>query len=124
MSITIERITGAVFALLMLVFGLNKFLGFIAIDPPADEQAQQFLGTMFTTYLFQVVAVAEIVGAMLLLVPKTKFIGWIILLPIMFNIAAFHMAHDFVGNGIWLVPTALFLAISYFEKDRILSMVK
>lgn len=104
-----ETLPGAVLGFLMIIFGLNKFLGFIAVDPPADPVAQSFLGTMFTTYLFKVVAVIEIVGGALLMVPKLRFLGWLILSPVIFNIAAFHVAHDFVGNGIWLLPSILFV---------------
>lgn len=111
------------FSLIMIVFGLNKFLGFIAVAPPTDTKAQQFLGTMFSTYLFVLVAAVEIVGGVLLLIPKMRFIGWLALLPILVNIVAFHLAHDFIGNGIWLLPTMLYLAISFFHKDKIQSLL-
>ena len=122
MSNVIQKATIGMLALLMVVFGLNKFFGFIAVDPPADPVAQQFMGAMFTTYLFKVVAIAEIVGGILLIVPRTMLIGWIILLPVVFNIVAFHVAHDFVGNGIWLLPTALFIAIGVILRDRLVSL--
>ena len=97
---------------LMILFGLNKFLNFIPVDPPPDAVAQTFLGTMFTSYLFKIVAIGEITGGAFLLLPKYRLIGWLILSPIIFNIAAFHIAHDFIGNGIWLLPTILFIVIS------------
>lgn len=122
MSNVIQKATIGMLALLMVVFGLNKFFGFIAVDPPADPVAQQFMGAMFTTYLFKVVAIAEIVGGTLLIVPRTTLIGWILLLPVVFNIVAFHVAHDFVGNGIWLLPTALFIAIGVILRDRLVSL--
>ena len=123
MSNIIQKASVGLLALLMVVFGLNKFFGFIAVDPPADPVAQQFMGAMFTTYLFKVVAIAEIVGGILLIIPRTMLVGWIILLPVVFNIVAFHIAHDFVGNGIWLLPTTLFIAVGVFLKDKMLSLV-
>ena len=101
--------------LLMIVFGLNKFFGFIPVQPPADETAQQFLGTMFNSYLYAVVAAAEIIGGALLFSPKTRKWGIYLLAPILFNIVAFHLAHDFIGNGIWILPTFLFLGAIYRE---------
>ena len=124
MNALFQNIISSALALLMVVFGFNKFLGFIPVEPPADPIAQQFMGAMFSTYLFKVVAIAEIIGGILLVIPKTKFIGWLMLLPIIFNIVAFHIAHDFIGNGIWLLPIVLFVAISYFNKDNIISLVK
>ena len=109
--------------ILMIVFGLNKFLGFIPVEPPADPIAQAFMGAMFTSYLYAVVAVAEIVGGALLFSARTRFVGWLVLLPVVFNIVAFHAAHDFVGNGIWLLPTALFVAIAVGGRERFAALV-
>lgn len=110
--------------LLMIIFGLNKFLGFIPVEPPVDPTAQQFMGAMFSTYLFKVVALAEIIGGIMLFFSKMNFIGWLILLPVIFNIVAFHVAHDFIGNGIWLLPTLLFIAIGYYHRSNIYSLIK
>ena len=46
----IQNIFNWVLATLMLIFGLNKFFGFIPVEPPADNTAQQFMGAMFTSY--------------------------------------------------------------------------
>ena len=119
-----ETIPGAVLGILMIIFGLNKFLGFIAVDPPADPVAQAFLGNMFTTYLFKVVALAEILGGILLLVPKLRLLGWMLLAPVVFNIAAFHVAHDFIGNGIWLLPTALFVWVGINFRTSLSQLIK
>ncbi len=111
-------------ALLMIVFGFNKFFGFIAVDPPSDPVAQQFMGAMFGSYLAKVVAINEIVGGTLLLVPKTRFIAWLILAPVIFNIIAFHVAHDFIGNGIWLIPSVLYLGLAYFYQGHFKALSK
>lgn len=107
------------FAILMVIFGLNKFFGFIPVEPPADATAKSFMGAMFTSYLYVIVALAEITGGIMLLLPKTRFMGWLLLLPIIFNIVAFHIAHDFIGNGIWLLPTILYILISYLQFHNI-----
>ena len=52
MKKTLQNVVNIIMAVLMLVFGLNKFIGFIPVDPPADPLAQQFMGAMFSTYLF------------------------------------------------------------------------
>jgi len=111
----IQNTTNWVLAIAMVIFGLNKFFGFIAVEPPADATAQSFMGAMFTSYLFVVVAIAEILGGILLVIPKTRFLGWLLLLPVIFNIVVFHVAHDFIGNGIWLFPFLLFVITTYFQ---------
>ena len=120
----IENGAAWLLGILMIIFGLNKFFGFIPVEPPADPTAQQFMGAMFSTYLYVVVAMAEIVGGIFLLVRGLRFVGWLLLLPIVFNIVAFHVAHDFIGNGIWLLPTAIFAVLGYFYQDRIISLFK
>lgn len=124
MNTTIQKTTDIVLALLMIIFGLNKFFGFIPVEPPADPVAQQYMGAMFSSYLFKVVALTEIIGGVLLVIPNTKFIGWMVLLPVIFNIVAFHIAHDFIGNGIWILPTILFVTAGYFNKGNINSLIK
>jgi uncharacterized membrane protein YphA (DoxX/SURF4 family) len=64
------------FSLHFIVFGANKFLGFVNPPPPTDPVAGQFLGAMFTSYLAPVVGIVEIVGAGLLLIPRTRFAGY------------------------------------------------
>ena len=60
-----EKITLWALAIVMVIFGLNKFFGFIPVEPPIDPIAQSFMGAMFTSYLFIVVALVEIVGGIL-----------------------------------------------------------
>lgn len=122
MSTSFAKYPAYVLGFLMIVFGLNKFLGFIPVEPPADPTAQAFMGAMFTSYLFAVVAVAEIVGGAFLFSNKLRFAGWLLLSPVVFNIVAFHVAHDFIGNGIWLLPTALFVAIGVALRSRIATL--
>ena len=126
MTRKIQTITLWSLGLLMIVFGLNKFLGFLPVAPPQDAVAQQFLGTMFSSYLFVLVAIGEIIGGLFLLVARTRKWGFYILVPIVVNIVAFHLAHDFIGNGIWLVPTLLTVVLLYLEiaKDTSLNILK
>jgi uncharacterized membrane protein YphA (DoxX/SURF4 family) len=119
MNKKIENFTAILLGVLMIIFGLNKFLGFIPVEPPADPTAQQFMGAMFSSYLYIVVAIGEIIGGLLLLIPKFRFVGWLIQGVIIFNIVAFHIAHDFIGNGIWLLPTILFLVVGYFQFEHL-----
>jgi putative oxidoreductase len=112
-------IASVLLALPLIIFGLNKFLGFAQMPPPAGAGAQTFLGAMFTTYLAPLVGFTEIVGGVMLLIKRTSFVGWLLLTPVVVNIAAFHIAHDMPGNGIWLVTTALYAYVTYLKRDRI-----
>jgi len=103
------------FAIPLIIFGVNKFLLFFQAEPPTDPAAQLFMTGMFGSYLGKLVGIVEIIGGLLLLIPKTAFVGLLLLLPIAANIVAYHLSHDFPGNGIWLftLVTALVVIIGH-----------
>ena len=113
--LTIAKI---LFALPMIIFGLNKLLGFMAVPPPEGELAQTFMGAMFTTYLFKLVAGTQIIGGVLTLIPRTSFIGILMLLPIVANIVGYHIAHDMPGNGIWIFTLLTTCLVTYLYSDK------
>lgn len=112
------------FALQFMIFGANKFLGFVNPPPPTDPIALTFLGGMFGSYLGKFVGFFEIVGSLLLIIPKTRFIGLLVLTPIMVNIIAFHIAHDNPGNGIWIIVTLIFCIVCYSQKENLQTLIK
>jgi putative oxidoreductase len=79
---------------------------------------------MFGSYLAKFVGFFEIVGSLLLIYPRTRFIGLLLLLPIVANIIMFHLAHDNPGNGIWIVVTVIFAVVCYSQKKIFLSLLK
>lgn len=78
---------GAIF----IVFGLNFFVPFIAIPhPPEGSPAAAFIGAMYATGYLKLVKVLEIVGGLLLVLPRTRTIGLVVIGAIVFNIACIH----------------------------------
>jgi putative oxidoreductase len=111
-------------SLQFILFGANKFLLFFMAPPPADAHAQAFMGGMFGSYLAPLVGAVEIAGAVLLLIPRTRFIGLLFLIPVMLNIVVYHLAHDLPGNMIWIVVLALFAYICYNQKNAFTALSK
>jgi putative oxidoreductase len=118
MNNTVSTIVRVLLALPFIIFGLNKFIGFADMPPPADPTAQAFLGAMFGSYLAKMVAVTEISAGLLLLSNRTAFLGSLLLLPVTVNIAIFHLAHDLPGNGIWIITTLLHAFVIYTQKEK------
>lgn len=74
-----------------IVFGLNFFLHFIPIDGPTEgSDAATFMGVLYTTGYLGFVKVLEVIGGILVIVPKTRNLGLLILSPIIINIIAYH----------------------------------
>jgi len=107
----------------LIIFGLNKFLLFANFPPPLDEIAQTFMGAMFGTYLAKLVGVVEIVGGILLLIPRTSFVGLLLLLPIVANIVLYHLAHDNPGNGIWIFTMVVCIISIFSFKEKFSSLL-
>ncbi len=99
----LPNIAGGLLGLLFLVFGSNFFLNFIPMpdDPsPADAPHKLFMAAMFPTGYLAFVKVFEILGGLLVAIPKTRNIGLLILGPIIINILCFHV---FLTKGATLI---------------------
>ena len=76
--------------LVLVVFGLNAFLHFIP-QPPPEGQAGAFIGAMFVSGYFYVVAVLQIAGGLLLLSGRFIPLALMLLGPVIVNIMLFHI---------------------------------
>ena len=85
--------------LLLLVFGLNKFFGFLPM-PVMQGAAGNFMGALLATgYMMKMVAVVEVLVGSLLLLRKFVPLALLLLVPISVNIMAFHLFLDLPGIG-------------------------
>jgi len=111
-----STIAGALLGLLFITFGLNFFLNFIPMpaDPsPADAPHKLFMAALFPTGYLAFVKVLEIVGGLLVALPKTRNFGLLILGPIVLNILAFHVFLT-KGAGLEQPPVILITLLSAF----------
>ncbi|HEY1052893.1 MAG TPA: hypothetical protein VGE39_24155 [Prosthecobacter sp.] len=110
-----STIGGTLLGLAFLTFGLNYFFNFIPMpdDPsPATAPHKMFMGALIPTGYFAFIKIIEIIGALLVLVPKTRAVGLLFLGPIVVNILAFH---GFFLKGAGLAgPPALVAVLALF----------
>jgi hypothetical protein len=105
----IYNFTAALLGFVFIVFGVNFFLKFIAIpQPPEGSPAAMFLGGMLLGGLLAFVKVLEILGGILVAIPRTRNLGLLILGPIIVNIAAFNFF--FFGPLALLQPPVLLVS--------------
>lgn len=94
-------IAGGLLGLLFIVFGLNFFLKFIPIPAaPEGSPPALFMGALYTTGYLAFVKVMEILGGILVAIPKTRNLGLLVLGPIIVNILCFHI---FLTKGVTLI---------------------
>ncbi|NDG72841.1 MAG: hypothetical protein EBY32_16390 [Proteobacteria bacterium] len=105
----VYNFTAGLLGFIFIVFGVNFFLKFIAIpQPPEGSPAAMFLGGMLLGGLLAFVKVLEILGGILVAIPRTRNLGLLILGPIIVNIAAFNFF--FFGPLALLQPPVLLVS--------------
>lgn len=107
-----NTIAAGLLGLAFIIFGLNYFLQFLPMPPPPEGSPQAaFMGALFTTGYLGFIKVLEIVGGVLVILPKTRNIGLLILGPILVNILAYHvfMSKMFDPVAVLLSALALYL---------------
>lgn len=79
---------------------------------PKDTPPYHFMTAFMPTGYMTFVKVCELLGGLLLIVPKTRNLGLLILGPIIVNILAFH--HFVAGDGILQAPLIAISVISLY----------
>jgi putative oxidoreductase len=106
-AVSIARI---LLGLVFLVFGLNGFLHFIPMPPPAGL-AGQYMGALFVSHYLVVVFLLQVVGGALLLVNRFVPLALILLGPVIVNIVLFHSFLTPEGLPLALLSTLLWLVV-------------
>ena len=94
MQSNFTKILRWVLALCLIVFGLNKFIGFLPV-PELPPAAQEFMSSLSSTgYILYLIGLMELVIATLLLLKKWVPFALLALVPISTNILLFHIFLD------------------------------
>ena len=115
----------ALFGLGMIVFGLNKLVPFMPMPELTEEQKTVFGAFGTIKWLMPLIGITEILGGLLIAIPKTRALGAIVILPVMIGI----LAHNFTffdpsGIAIPLVFAIINLWAIIDNTDRYKAMIK
>ena len=112
------------FGLMFINAGLNKFFNYMPVpeDMPEDSM-QMFTAMMQIGWLMPLIAVAEIIGGILFILPKVRALGAVILAPIMTGIMLTHFTIAPEGLTIVLPLLAIYLWVIYENRNKYLPMV-
>lgn len=103
--------------------GLNKFLNYL--PPPEampEEVMNDFQAMIEIVWLIPLIAITEIVGGLLVIIPKTRALGALVILPVMTGILMVHFIVDPSGLPIALPLAAIlvWILIENRQKYRVL----
>ena len=99
MNSMFTKIVRILLGILLVLFGANKFFGFIPL-PELPEKAASFMTSLGATgYVLKTVGFLEIIIGALLLLKKWVAFALTLLAPISINILLFHLFLDASGIG-------------------------
>jgi uncharacterized membrane protein YphA (DoxX/SURF4 family) len=121
MNSKLTMVLRIVLALVLLIFGANKFFNFMPMELPAS--AVKFFGAMMETgYLVKLIGVTEIVVGLLLLLKKWESFALVVLAPISVNIIFFHvfLAPAAIGPAALVALLNILLIYANWDKFKTL----
>ncbi|HRV82854.1 MAG: hypothetical protein H6829_07145 [Planctomycetes bacterium] len=107
----LPTVVAALLGLAFVAFGLMFLLDMVPPQepPPEGSPTALFMGAMFPTHYLHFVKVLEVLGGLLVAIPRTRNFGLLILVPIVVNILAFHI---FIAKGQGLLEPPLLIIVA------------
>src|SRR5213075_364114 len=103
--------------LIFVVLGLNGFLNFLSMGPMPTGLAGQFIGALFLSHYFWVVAALQITGGLLLLVNRYVPLALVLLGPVIVNILCYHLFLNHAGAPLAIGVTVLWFVVFYGHRQ-------
>ena len=118
------NIISFIFSLLLINGGLNKFLNYMPVpeDLPA-ELLNDNTALMEIEWLIPLVGIAEILGGILIVFPKTRALGALVIFPVMVGVLLTHIFVAPSGLPVALVIWAILVWIIYENREKYLQLM-
>ncbi len=103
------------FGLILFVFGLNKFLGFMPA-PEFSSQAMAFFGALMESgYMIYFIGTVEVLTGAMLLANRMVPLALVLAAPVTLNILLFHLFLDLptIAPGLVVFVLNLYLLFAY-----------
>lgn len=111
-------------ALLFINGGLNKFFNYIPIPPDMPEAlVKDNAAFAEISWLMPLIAVVELIGGVLLIMPKFRALGAIIIFPIMVGILLLHATVALSGLPLAIILTAILGWIMWENRAKYLQIL-
>ena len=121
----ILNIVSLLFGLLLINGGLSKFFNYMPVPENLPEEViKDGMAMMEIAWLMPLIAVAEILGGLLVLFPKTRALGALVVFPVMVGVLLTHIFVDTSGLPVALVIWAVLGWIIYENRYRYMTLIR
>lgn len=115
----ITFVLSLLFGLMFINAGLNKFLNYMPMPENLPEKMLKAMNAfMEIGWLMPLVGVVEVLGGLLIIIPKTRALGALMIFPIMVGIVLTNIVQDSSGLPIAGVFSAVLIWIMYDNKEK------
>lgn len=120
----ITFVLSLLFGLFFINAGLDKFFHYMPMpEKISDELIKAMTGMMAVTWLMPLIAIAEILGGLLIIFPKTRALAALIIFPVMVGILLTNTVTDASGFPIAAVFAIVLIWIIYDNRAKYLSII-
>lgn len=121
----ITLVLSIIFGLFFINAGLNKFFNYMPMPENMPESLVKAMKAMMEiSWLMPLVAVAEILGGLLIIFPKTRALGALIVFPVMIGIILTNTVTDTSGFPIAAVFALVLFWIIYDNRAKYYPLLK
>jgi uncharacterized membrane protein YphA (DoxX/SURF4 family) len=112
------------FGLMFINAGLNKFFNYIPIPENLPEKMVKAMAA-FTEigWLMPLIGLAEILGGVLIILPRTRALGALIIFPVMVGIFLTNIVQDISGLPFAIILGAILTWIIFDNREKYLSLL-
>jgi uncharacterized membrane protein YphA (DoxX/SURF4 family) len=111
--------------LLFINAGLDKFFHYMPMPKDMPEKAiKAFAAFMEIGWLMPLTGAVELIGGLLIIPPRTRALGALIILPVMVGILLTNIVQDTTGLPIALILIVILIWIMYENREKYYPLVK
>jgi len=115
----ITLVLSVIFGLMFINAGLNKFFNYMPMPENIPQKMMKAMTAMNEIgWLMPLVGFAEVLGGLLIIFPKTRALGALIIFPVMVGIVLTNTITDTSGLPLTLVFLLILLWIMYESRHK------
>jgi uncharacterized membrane protein YphA (DoxX/SURF4 family) len=107
------------FGLLFVNAGLDKFFHYMPMPKEMPEKMLKAFGAfMEIGWLMPLVGIAEFIGGLLIIIPRTRALGALIVFPVMVGIFLTNIVQDTSGLPMVIILGAILVWVMYENREK------